>query len=104
MAHPFRQFSENLTPSISTPLVFTDPGSVLPQEPTLETALQEAANQLASDLTYPGHATDTPEYSEHWNRTVDLSNQLLRQRFGGQVWTAHHIQSHHLRIANGEGD
>jgi hypothetical protein len=35
---------------------------------------------------------------------VDLSNQLLRQRFGGQVWTAHHIQAHHLRTATAEGD
>jgi hypothetical protein len=29
------------------------------------------------------------------------SNQLLRQQYGGRVWTAHHIQAHHLRSASG---
>lgn len=92
-----RSFNEKQINDISEPLIFTDPGSIVPAEPARDAALHAEATQLAADLAAPGHAPDSPEYLDHWNRTVDLSNQLLRQRHGGQVWMAHHIQSHHLR-------
>jgi len=97
-----RRFQEKRSREISEPLIFTDPGSIVSEEPGRDAALHEAARQLAIDLAAPGHPPDSPEYLDHWNRTVDLSNQLLRQRYGGQVWMAHHIQSHHFQTASGE--
>jgi hypothetical protein len=99
-----RRAREGSYKGIREPLIFTDPGSILLNHPELESNLFEGAKQLALDLATPGFALDSPEYLDHWNQTVDSSNQLLRQRFGGQVWTAHHIQSHHLRAATAEGD
>jgi hypothetical protein len=89
-----KQAAGQLMPS--EPVILTDPGSILPENPSRDAALLESASQLVAELAAPGHSRYTPEYLSHWNRTVDLSNQLLRQRYGGQVWMAHHIQSHHL--------
>lgn len=97
-----RHLEEKRTMAVSEPLIFTDPGSILPEHPERDASLLDAAKQLALDLSAPGHAPGSPEYRDHWNRTVDLSNQLLRRRHGGQVWMAHHIQSHHLQSASAE--
>jgi hypothetical protein len=85
---------------IHQPVIFTDPGSLLPADPARDAMLQSQAEELVGRMNSIGLGHDSPEYLEHWNRLAQWSNRLLRQQFGGRAWTAHHIQSHHLGAAS----
>lgn len=86
---------------VHQPIIFIDPGSLLPDDPARDAILQSQAEELVARINAGGLDQDSPEYREHWNRLAQQSNQLLRQQYGGRVWTAHHIQAHHLRSASG---
>ncbi len=98
---PEPQLSRERASEAHQPVIFTDPGSLLPADPARDAALQSQAEELVEQINAAGLDHDSPEYLEHWNRLTEQSDQLLRQRYGGRVWTAHHIQAHHLSAASG---
>ena len=95
------QVTTDLDTEVHQPIIFTDPGSLLPDDPARDGVLQSQAEELVERINAGGLDQDSPEYREHWNHLAQRSNQLLRQQYGGRVWTAHHIQAHHLRSASG---
>ncbi len=85
---------------VPQPAAFADlgPDSSLP--PQFEADIQELAETVAAELQETGEDPATPAYHNAWAQHVEKSDFHLRQRYGGAVWSAHHIQAHHIAAGN----
>ncbi len=84
------------TPRIPFPAVWVDLGdeSSLAPEQLLE--LQRSAEELRERIADSGLDPASPEYRSIWENAVQDSDQAFRQRYGGQAWHQHHVQTYHM--------
>jgi hypothetical protein len=81
------------------PAAWADPGDLIDADPERDLAIQQEAERLLEELTNSGLPADSPAYRALWDAAIADSDQLLRMRYGGWSWMAHHVQAHHLAAA-----
>ncbi len=68
----------------------------------LNEEMDRLAEEFTGAVTASGLNPDSPEYAELWQAEQLSADQLLRLRYGDQVWLRQHIRARHEAAASGE--
>ena len=83
-------------PRIPFPAVWVDLGDESSLAPEQLAEIQRSAEVLRARIVDSGLVPASPEYRSVWENAVQDSDQAFRQRYGGQAWHQHHVQTYHM--------
>lgn len=87
-----------LTPQPAAWIDLGDPE--LPNNGNFTEHVTTLAEEAVTRLAESGHTPGTPEYQALQAEVTADADFRMRQIYGGHVWMAHHIHSHHLAAGN----
>jgi hypothetical protein len=89
-------FNLSLNESLPQPAAWVDLGDAIPADAQRDLAIQQEAERLLEEIKSHPPTANPATYHAHWQHAVSRSDQMFRQRYGGFLWMAHHVQAHHL--------